>query len=298
MSGRKRRTQIAGQFAAHRIDMLRSPAWRVLSLSARRVLDRIEIEHADHGGAENGRLPVTYEDFRRYGIHRHAIGPAIREVVALGFAEITEAGRAGNAEFRKPNLFRLTYRNTNVGPTDEWQKITKMKQKRSPAPLGQATASKTKRDAGKRQISVTETGTEKPEIHSTETITTSHRPETNTTLDISGRGLAQWAPTGFGPGQGSRDHEPRAAYPHGATLRPRLSPTSSACRSPTSKRSGLHCVSAVFLIRTRRPAFIASKLWTGGAYARHPRLFPELTSAPAAAHAGAVFDERMRALDG
>ena len=91
MSVRKRRTQIAGQFAAHRIDMLRSPAWRVLSLSARRVLDRLEIEHADHGGAENGRLPVTYEDFHQYGIHRHAIGPAIREVVALGFAEITEA---------------------------------------------------------------------------------------------------------------------------------------------------------------------------------------------------------------
>jgi hypothetical protein len=31
---------------------------------------------------------------------------------------------------------------------------------------------------------------------------------------------------------------------------------------------------------------------------RHPQLFPELTTAPTAAHAGTVFDERMRALDG
>jgi hypothetical protein len=31
---------------------------------------------------------------------------------------------------------------------------------------------------------------------------------------------------------------------------------------------------------------------------RHPHLFPELTAAPIAAHAGAVFDERMRRLHG
>jgi hypothetical protein len=103
--------------------MLRSPAYCVLSLSGRRVLDRIEIEMADHGGTDNGKLPVTYDDFERYGIHRHAIGPAIREVVALGFVEITEAGRAGNAEWRKPNLFRLTYRHTKYESTNDWEKI-------------------------------------------------------------------------------------------------------------------------------------------------------------------------------
>jgi hypothetical protein len=104
--------------------MIKSPAWSVLSLSARRVLDRIEIERADHGGNDNGRLPVTYDDFERYGIHRHAIRAAIQETVALGFAEITERGRAGNAEFRSPHKFRLTY--FHVGrapPTNEWQRI-------------------------------------------------------------------------------------------------------------------------------------------------------------------------------
>jgi hypothetical protein len=43
--------------------MLESAAYCELSLSARRVLDRIEIELAKHGGVENGRLPVTYDDF-------------------------------------------------------------------------------------------------------------------------------------------------------------------------------------------------------------------------------------------
>lgn len=119
-----RRTKIAGQFAARTIEMLELPAFRVLSLSARRVLDRLEIELAHHGGQDNGRLPVTYEHFHEYGIHRHAVGPAIRECVQLGFVEITEAGRGGNAEFRRPNLFRLTYKHAGpAAPTDDWRKI-------------------------------------------------------------------------------------------------------------------------------------------------------------------------------
>jgi hypothetical protein len=119
-----RRSKIRGPFAARLIDMLESPAYRVLSLSAHRVLARLEIEFARHGGRDNGRLPVTYEDFQEYGIDRHAIAPAIRECEALGFLEVTERGHAGNAEFRSPNKFRLTYRHTdNAGATDEWQRI-------------------------------------------------------------------------------------------------------------------------------------------------------------------------------
>jgi len=104
--------------------MLESPAFRALRLSARRVLDRLEIELAHHGGKDNGRLPVTYDDFVKYGMDRHAVAPAIREVVALGFVEITERGRAGNAEWRTPNRFRITYKHTNeAGPTQEWKRI-------------------------------------------------------------------------------------------------------------------------------------------------------------------------------
>ncbi len=116
--------KLVGQFAPRAIDMLRSPAMRVLSLSARRLLDRLEIEHADHGGSENGRLPVTYADLVAFGLDRHAVSPAIRECVALGFVEVTEQGRAGNADSRMPSKFRITYRPTaEAGPTNEWMRV-------------------------------------------------------------------------------------------------------------------------------------------------------------------------------
>lgn len=119
----RRRNRISEQFVARVVTMLEAPAYRVLSLSARRVLDRIDIELAHHAGHDNGKLPVTYGDFQRYGIDRHAIGPALREIEALGFVQITERGRAGNAEYRSPNKFRLTYRSTEQPKTDDWRKI-------------------------------------------------------------------------------------------------------------------------------------------------------------------------------
>ena len=64
-----RRNKFSGQFAGRLIAMLQSPAYRVLSLSAHRLLARIEIELAKHGGDDNGKLPVTYEQFVEYGIH-------------------------------------------------------------------------------------------------------------------------------------------------------------------------------------------------------------------------------------
>jgi hypothetical protein len=122
---KRRKTSIGGIFAPRLIEMLNSPPYRALSLSGHRVLSRLEIELGNHGGTENGKLPVTFDDFCRYHIHRHAVSPAIREVVALGFVEITQAGRAGNAEYRTPNIFRLTYRHTDHdGPTDEWRRIS------------------------------------------------------------------------------------------------------------------------------------------------------------------------------
>jgi len=119
-----RRNRIHGQFAWRLVEMLESPAYRALSLSAHRALARIELELAHHGGNANGQLPVTFDDFEQYGIHRHAIAPALRELEALRFIEITERGRAGNAEFRQPHKYRLTYRHVGrANPTDEWRSI-------------------------------------------------------------------------------------------------------------------------------------------------------------------------------
>jgi hypothetical protein len=71
----RRRNSISGQFSARTIQMMEAPSWSVLSLAARLVLDRIEIEHAHHGGNDNGRLPVTFDQFVEYGVHRHSSAP-------------------------------------------------------------------------------------------------------------------------------------------------------------------------------------------------------------------------------
>ena len=62
-----------------------------------------------HGGRDNGRLPVTYRNFEDWGIRSDSIASAVREVVALGFVEVTRRGYGGAAEMRTPSLYRLTY---------------------------------------------------------------------------------------------------------------------------------------------------------------------------------------------
>jgi len=127
MSAKKRRNSIGQQFIAHRRDMREAPAWRHLPDNARRILDRLELEHMRHGSAENGRLPCTYADFEKAGIRRKSIALAIRQCVGLGFLEVTRQGRRSVAEFRTPSLYRLTYvhgTGRSQAPTDEWQRIS------------------------------------------------------------------------------------------------------------------------------------------------------------------------------
>jgi hypothetical protein len=125
MAKGKKNNPIDRQFCAFTYAMMESPAFRVLSQSAYRVLWRICIECAHHGGNDNGKLPVTYQDFEDYGIDRHSISPAIRELVALGFLEVTQAGRPGRGDSRWPNLFRVPWLHckSNPYPTHAWRKF-------------------------------------------------------------------------------------------------------------------------------------------------------------------------------
>ena len=140
-----RAASYSGPFVGHMVEMLEAPAYMVLSLSARRVLDRLEVELLHHGGNDNGRLTVTFSQFVDYNVRRNSVGAAIREVIALGFAEITERGCAGNAGYGKANKYRLTYRPAEGVPDDgshEWRRIKTMedalsiqKQAHEPPPM-------------------------------------------------------------------------------------------------------------------------------------------------------------------
>lgn len=112
----------SGQWSSRPREMLESAAYRVLSRAAHLVLSRIELELRYNGGKQNGRLIVTYEDLERYGLDRGSIAPALRELEALGFIEITQHGRGGNAEYRVPNYFRLTYEPTAWNRTNDWKR--------------------------------------------------------------------------------------------------------------------------------------------------------------------------------
>jgi hypothetical protein len=106
--------------------MLESPAWRVLSITARRALNAIEREHLRHAGKDNGKLIVTYKTLAEYCLagDQHLISQALRELEALGFI-VVKRGKGGNAGRYEPNEFGLTYLPWHNGaPTDEWSQIT------------------------------------------------------------------------------------------------------------------------------------------------------------------------------
>ena len=87
-----------------------SYAMRAASGGCRKVIDRILEEHFAQGGAENGNLKVTFEDFLRHGFRGHnSVAPACRESCALGLVILTEPGRAGNAEHRASHKWALAF---------------------------------------------------------------------------------------------------------------------------------------------------------------------------------------------
>ena len=121
---------IGESFIYYSRTMVESLALRVLNRAAILAMRRLEAEHMAHGAAENGRLQVTRRQFEEWGIHRDGIAPALRELVALGFLEVTERGHAGVGGGGEANRFRLTYVASKHGiePSNEWRRITSVEQ--------------------------------------------------------------------------------------------------------------------------------------------------------------------------
>ncbi|MEP5423800.1 MAG: hypothetical protein ABJQ21_25410 [Roseibium sp.] len=118
-----KKQKIDGPFVAITLEMLESPAWQALGITERRVLDRIELEHLSHGGTQNGKLIVTYDNFVRYGVSRKGISKALHVLEELGFLEVTVWGRGANGEARRASKYRLTAATGNLEPTNEWRQI-------------------------------------------------------------------------------------------------------------------------------------------------------------------------------
>ena len=93
--------------------------------------------------------PVLYDHLEEYGIHRHAIAPAIRELVALGFVEVMRRGCALNGDLKQASLYRITYRNAKGADGDgthEWRKVKTIEQAEALAKQARAAADSRSRD--------------------------------------------------------------------------------------------------------------------------------------------------------
>ncbi|MEM7069293.1 MAG: hypothetical protein AAF478_10455 [Pseudomonadota bacterium] len=119
----RKRQKINDPFVPYSYSMLQSPAFKALNNTDRKVLHRLEIEHLSHGGAENGNLICTYQDFVDYGVRRNSIHASLSRLEILGFIEIVERGRQARAEFRFPSRYRLTYVIGDTPTTNEWERF-------------------------------------------------------------------------------------------------------------------------------------------------------------------------------
>jgi hypothetical protein len=187
------------------IEAVESPAYRALSLSGHRVLARIQIEHAHHGGAANGKLPVTFRNFHEFGIHLNAIAPAIREVAALGFIRVTQEGVASSdKKYRIPNMFALTHLVTNDGQdaaTNDWRRHKTIEDAAAAARDARSEPARNRKFAAKTQREKTEIRygfriksgygdrIKNGQIPDTETVVQATN-ENRSTIYISGRGHA------------------------------------------------------------------------------------------------------------
>lgn len=148
----KGQNETAKQWISYSREMVESTALRVLNRSAVLAMRRLEAEHMAHGGAENGKLIVTHRQFEEWGIHRDSVGPAIRELVALGFVEVTERSHAGGGGHGEANRFRLTYVNDKyrVPPTDEWRRVSTIDEAERIAKEARSGKDQRSRDLGAR----------------------------------------------------------------------------------------------------------------------------------------------------
>jgi|SRR5205085_12075648 len=103
--------------------VLLSAAWMGLPLSARRVLDAIMSDHAQHGGQMNGELLAPYTQLQARGVRRSSIKEALVILEAVGLIKADRDTRSGAV--KRATMYRLTWLGTPDGltATNDWKAI-------------------------------------------------------------------------------------------------------------------------------------------------------------------------------
>jgi hypothetical protein len=100
MIKRKKRSE---PFVMLPLSLLTSPAWRALSVNAKRFVEFLMIEHMRHGGQHNGRLLAPRRQLWDFGIGHHFVSEAIEEAERFGLVDC----RRGFG--RHPSTYSLTW---------------------------------------------------------------------------------------------------------------------------------------------------------------------------------------------
>ncbi len=106
------------------LDLMDSEPWRSLTISARRLLDFLMIEHMQHGGKENGGLLAPRRQLEAFGISSHLVSEAIIEVETLGLVDVKRG--VG----RRPSTYALTWLPLGDGaePSNRWRSVATAKE--------------------------------------------------------------------------------------------------------------------------------------------------------------------------
>jgi hypothetical protein len=196
-----RRNSVAQYFTSRPVELLESPAMRVLSRSEHLALNRLEIELRRHAGNGNGKLIVTKQQFVEFGLHPRLVAPTMRTLEALGIIRMVH-GRGGNAEHRQPNRFLLNFLCGAVDAhdqvTDAWKGIATMKQANEIARRARVAKDEDKVAYGRRQnisrvhkvapVSGAQSGPETENFSGAQSGPTGPGAQSGPTIDISGGG--------------------------------------------------------------------------------------------------------------
>lgn len=123
--GRVKKWEVDGPFIMHPRYLLASPAYRVLNTPARHVLDFLELEQLNNGGAENGRLLAPYSQLVRFGVSGRDIRPAFTMLDVFGLVRSEKQGeRLGG--LLEASQYRLTWLPfDHEPPTDDFKRVSK-----------------------------------------------------------------------------------------------------------------------------------------------------------------------------
>jgi hypothetical protein len=126
----------------HTTALKQSEAWRSTGIHERRILDRLEIEHERHAGAENSNLGVSWGQFVEHDVPRKIVEAALDRLVAVGLLEIIRQGTGGRgaAHVARYRLTHLPAKSVDEDgaisypdATNEWRKAPRVRKLRFPA---------------------------------------------------------------------------------------------------------------------------------------------------------------------